>query len=51
MIYINGLSDGFKSERKLFADDTSLFSVVHDIKTSASDLNEDLEKIGNWIFK
>ena len=31
--------------------DTSLFSVVHDINTSASDLNEDLEKIGNWAFK
>ena len=40
-----------KSECKLFADDTSLFSVVNDINTSASDLNEDLEKIGNWAFK
>ena len=35
----------------LFADDTSLFSVVHDINTSASDLNEELEEIGNWDFK
>ena len=40
-----------KSVCKLFADDTSLFSVVNDINTSASDLNEDLEKIGNWAFK
>ena len=32
----------------LFADDTSWFSVVHDINASASNLNEDLEKIGNW---
>ena len=31
--------------------DTSLFSVVNDINTSASDFNEDLEKIGNWAFK
>ena len=46
LIYFNGLSDGFKSECKLFADDTSLFSVVHDINTSASDLNEDLRK---WV--
>ena len=51
LIYINDLSDGLKSECKLFADDTSLFSVVNDINTSVSDLNEDLEKIINWAFK
>ena len=51
LIYINDLSDGLKCECKLFADDTSLFFVVNDINTSASDLNEDLEKIGNWPFK
>ena len=51
LIYINDLSDGLKSECKLFADDASLFSVVNDINASASDLNEDLEKIGNWAFK
>ena len=51
LIYINDLSDGLKSECKLFADDTSLFSVVNDMNTSSSDLNEDLEKIGNWAFK
>ena len=51
LIYINDLSDGLKSECKLFADDTSLFSAVNDINTSASDLNENLEKIGNWAFK
>ena len=27
------------------------FSVVNDIYTSESDLNEDLEKISNWAFK
>ena len=51
LIYINDLSDGLKSECKLFADGTSLFSVVHDINTSASDLNTDLETIGNWAFQ
>ena len=39
-IYLNDLSDGLKSEWKLFVDDSSLFSVVHDINTSASDLKE-----------
>ena len=39
-IYLNDLSDDLKSEWKLFVDDSSLFSVVHDINTSASDLKE-----------
>ena len=47
LIYINDLSDSLKSECKLLNDDTSLFSVVHDIYTSASDLSESLEKISN----
>ena len=51
LIYINNLSDGLKSEYKLIADDTSLFSTVHDINTSVSDLNEDFEKISNCVFK
>ena len=44
LIYINDLSDGLSSNAKLFADDTSLFSVVHDINTSATELNKDLKK-------
>ena len=51
LMYINDLSDGLKIECKLFADDTSLFSVVNDTNASGSDLNEDLEKIGIWAFK
>ena len=38
LMYINDLSDSLKSECTLFADDTSLFSVVS-INTSAKDLN------------
>ena len=34
--------------QKLFADDTALFSVIHDIQTSANKLNKDLERISNW---
>ena len=51
LIYINDLSDDLKSECKPFADGTYLFSVVHDINTSASALNEALEKISNWAFQ
>ena len=45
LIYINDLSYDIKSKCKLFADATSLFSVAHDIDTSANNLNHDLEKI------
>ena len=51
LIYVNDLPNGLKSERKLFADDTSLFSVVHDVSTSASDINSDLTLISNWAFQ
>ena len=50
-IYINDLSNDIESKCKLFADDTSLFSVVHDIDTSANDLNHDLKKISKWAFQ
>ena len=39
------------SNFKLFANDTSLFSVVHDITRSSSQLNNDLAKISEWAFK
>ena len=51
LIYINNLSNGIKRECNLFADDTSLFFVVHNIDTSVNDLNHDLEKIIEWNFK
>ena len=35
LIYMNDLSDDLLTNAKLFADDTSLFSVVRDINTSA----------------
>ena len=42
---------GLLSNCKLFADDTSLFSVVHDVTISSSELNSDLAKISEWAFK
>ena len=35
----------------MFADDTSVFSVVHNIDTSANDLNHDIDKISEWDFQ
>ena len=51
LIYINDLSDNLISNAKLFADDTSLFSVVHDVNTSAKELNDDLKKVNDWAFQ
>ena len=45
LIYINDLPNGLNSNAKLFTDDTSLFSVVHNITDSANLLNSDLSKI------
>ena len=51
LIYINDLSDNIPSTVKLFADDTSLFSVVNDSNISANKLNKDLQKISGWAYK
>ena len=51
LIYINHLPDNLSTNVKLFADNTSLFSVVHDIATSSCDLNYDLNRIREWAFQ
>ena len=48
LIYINDLSINIISTFKLFADDTSLFSIIHDAKTTAYKLNKDFQKIAEW---
>ena len=45
LIYINDLADGLSSNAKLFAGDTSSFSVIHNVDTSANELNNDLYQI------
>ena len=51
LFYINDLSDDLMTNVKLFADDTSLFSVVHDVNTSSTNLNNDLRKISDWAIQ
>ena len=51
LILINDLSDNLVSNPKLFADDTSLFSVVQDITLLIKNLNDDLKKINKWAFQ
>ena len=48
LVYINGTPGSLTSVIKLLADDTSLLSVVHDLKTESTMINEDLTKIYQW---
>ena len=50
LIYINDLSEGYSTNAKLFADNTSSFSGIHDSQTSTNVLNKDLDMIHNWAF-
>ena len=50
-IFINNLSDDLTTNVKLFADNNSLFSIVHNMNTSATNLNKDLDKIKNWAMQ
>ena len=45
LICINDLADGLSSNTKLFANDTSLFSVIHDSVIMTLELNSDLSRI------
>ena len=50
-IYINDLANDLLSNAKLFANDTALFSVVHNANTIAKELNNDLVKINRWAYQ
>ena len=51
LVYINDLPEGLTTSAKLFANDTSLFSVVHDSAASTAFLNDDLLKISRWAYQ
>ena len=48
IFYINDLIAGLKCNVKLFADDTSIFTIVQNSTTAANDMNHDLELIKQW---
>ena len=50
LIYINDLPNELKSNAKLFANDTSLFTVVNDKNDSANILNNYLQSISTWTY-
>ena len=49
-MYINDLTEDLRCNVKLFADDTSLFTVVEDYHVAANDMNHDLEWINQWLY-
>ena len=51
LIHINDLPLNLQSTVKLFADDTSLFSIVYEPNISASQLENELKKISHWAYK
>ena len=51
LVYINNLPEGLTSNSKLFANDTSIFSVVRDSSFLPLTLNEDLSKTSQWAYK
>ena len=50
LIYINDFPDDLSSNCNLFADDMPLFSVVHDVTISSSEVNSNLAKISGRVF-
>ena len=50
-MYINDLVDDIRFDAKLFADDTSLFTVVYNETITANQLNRDLKIISEWDYQ
>ena len=51
LIYINDLPDEIISKIKIFADDSSLFSLIIDHLRCAAELNSDMQKISEWAHQ
>ena len=48
LIYIKDLPSELCCSAKLFADDTSLFSVVENVNETTANLNKDIENVSKW---
>ena len=51
LVYINDLPNGLFSNPKLFAYDTSIFSVVKNNLNSSNKLSKDLSNISHWPYQ
>ena len=50
-MYINDLTENIKSQMRLFADDSFIYTPVTDVQTTHEQLVEDLETISNWGYQ
>ena len=50
LVYINDICSNLSTNVKLFADDTSLFSIVNDANKSFEILSNNLCVISNWAY-
>ena len=51
LIFINDIPEGIQSNIKIFADDTSIFSVFKDNDRDSAILSGYLNLISNWAFR
>ena len=51
LVYVNDLADNLNCFMKLFADDTSLFSLVRDVANTSLELYKDLESVSLWDWQ
>ena len=51
LVYINDIVENLNCDAKIFADDTSLFSVVKDERKTADEMNSDLERVRLWAWQ
>ena len=51
LVYINDPANNLASDVSLFADDTSLFTIVCDETVSAQVLNSDLKTVEEWAYQ
>ena len=51
MVCIKDLAEGLSSNTKHFADDTSLFSIIHDSVIAILEPNSGVAKIKQWLFQ
>ena len=51
LVYINDLPDNIKSEMRLFADGSFLFTKVEGIERTQEKIEGDLATIGRWAYQ
>ena len=51
LVYINDLTDGIKSQMRLFADDSSIFTPVKGVLETHEQLIQDLDTVTSWGYQ